>query len=53
MATGKFVFVFNERELSIIEEALESCSKFGGLTDNFSTQDYRTVGDFIGERLAY
>ena len=53
MATGKFVFTFSERELSIIEEALETCAKFGGTSETFNTTDYRDMSDSIGERLAY
>lgn len=52
MATGKFVFTFTERELSIIEQALETCSHYDEC-GAFGSDDYREMGDTIGARLAY
>lgn len=53
MATGKFTFTFNERELSIIEYALDNAVRHGVDGGPFTTHDFIEAADGIAERLAY
>jgi hypothetical protein len=49
--SGRFTFIFTEREASIIAEALETAAD--QRSDYFKTDDFRIMAHRIDDRLAW
>ena len=52
MASGKFTFVFNERDASAIAEALELAADNGG-SEHFTADLFQTLALRVDERLQW
>lgn len=53
MATGKFTFIFSERELSILQDALDCAVESNLSTEHFDTDDFAALAMEVSERLAW
>ena len=48
-----FTFKFTEKQLSIIQDALDLAVETGYSNEHFSTEDFAVAADEVADRLAY